>query len=33
MRFHGRIGIDACYHGVALDAAEGERIAHAMQGG
>ena len=30
MRFHGRIGIDACYHGVALDAAEGERIA---QGG
>jgi ribulose-5-phosphate 4-epimerase/fuculose-1-phosphate aldolase len=32
MRFHGRIGIDAQYSGLALDAAEGERIARAMQG-
>jgi ribulose-5-phosphate 4-epimerase/fuculose-1-phosphate aldolase len=32
MRFHGRIGIDAGYNGLALDWAEGERIAHAMQG-
>jgi ribulose-5-phosphate 4-epimerase/fuculose-1-phosphate aldolase len=32
MRFHGRIGIDAGYNGLALDRAEGERIAHAMQG-
>lgn len=32
MRFHGRIGIDADYNGLALDVAEGERIARAMQG-
>ena len=32
MRFHGRIAIDADYRGLALDAAEGERIARAMQG-
>jgi ribulose-5-phosphate 4-epimerase/fuculose-1-phosphate aldolase len=32
MRFHGRLAIDAHYNGLALDAAEGERIAHAMQG-
>lgn len=32
MRFHGRIGIDAHYNGLALDRAEGERIARAMQG-
>jgi len=32
MRFHGRIGIDEHYNGLALDAREGERIAHAMQG-
>lgn len=32
MRFHGRIAIDAHYNGLALDAAEGERIARAMQG-
>jgi ribulose-5-phosphate 4-epimerase/fuculose-1-phosphate aldolase len=32
MRFHGRIGIDADYNGLALDWAEGERIAKAMQG-
>lgn len=32
MRFHGRIGIDAEYNGLALDGAEGERIARAMQG-
>lgn len=32
MRFHGRIGIDANYNGVALDATEGERIAHGMKG-
>jgi ribulose-5-phosphate 4-epimerase/fuculose-1-phosphate aldolase len=32
MRFHGRIAIDAAYRGLALDAAEGERIARAMQG-
>lgn len=32
MRFHGRIAIDAQYNGLALDASEGERIAHAMQG-
>ena len=30
MRFHGRIAIDACYNGLALDDAEGERIARAM---
>ena len=32
MRFHGRIGVDADYNGLALDRAEGERIAHSMQG-
>jgi ribulose-5-phosphate 4-epimerase/fuculose-1-phosphate aldolase len=32
MRFHGRVAVDACYNGLALDAAEGERIAGAMQG-
>ena len=32
MRFHGRIGIDAEYNGLALDGAEGERIARAMLG-
>lgn len=32
MRFHGRVAADAHYNGLALDAAEGERIAHAMQG-
>jgi ribulose-5-phosphate 4-epimerase/fuculose-1-phosphate aldolase len=32
MRFHGRIGIDAGYNGLALDRAEGERIAGALQG-
>ena len=32
MRFHGRVAIDAHYNGLALDASEGERIAHAMQG-
>jgi ribulose-5-phosphate 4-epimerase/fuculose-1-phosphate aldolase len=32
MRFHGRVAVDAHYHGVALDAAEGERIARALQG-
>ena len=31
MRFHGRVAVDARYHGVALDAREGERIARAMQ--
>ena len=31
MRFHGRLAIDAHYNGLALDAREGERIAHAMQ--
>jgi len=31
MRFYGRIGIDADYNGLALDGAEGERIARAMQ--
>ena len=30
MRFHGRIGVDAHYNGLALDASEGERIAAAM---
>jgi len=30
MRFHGRIAIDAHYNGLALDEAEGERIARAM---
>lgn len=32
MRFHGRVAADAHYNGLALDAAEGERIALAMQG-
>ena len=32
MRFHGRVAVDAHYNGLALDEAEGERIAHAMQG-
>lgn len=32
MRFHGRVAVDAQYNGLALDAAEGERIAGAMQG-
>jgi ribulose-5-phosphate 4-epimerase/fuculose-1-phosphate aldolase len=32
MRFHGRVAVDAHYNGLALDASEGERIAHAMQG-
>lgn len=32
MRFMGRIGIDAHYNGLALDAREGERIASAMAG-
>lgn len=32
MRFHGRVAIDGDYNGLALDADEGERIAHAMQG-
>ena len=30
MRFHGRLAVDAHYNGLALDAAEGERIARAM---
>ena len=32
MRFHGRVAVDAHYNGLALDAAEGERIATALQG-
>ena len=32
MRFHGRVAIDGRYNGLALDAAEGERIARTMQG-
>ena len=32
MRFHDRVAVDAQYNGVALQASEGERIAHAMQG-
>lgn len=32
MRFASRVGIDAHYNGLALDAAEGERIARAMAG-
>ena len=32
MRFHGRVAVDAHYNGLALDAAEGERIARAMAG-
>lgn len=30
MRFHGRLAVDAQYNGLALDMAEGERIARAM---
>ena len=30
MRFAGRFAVDANYNGLALDASEGERIAHAM---
>lgn len=32
MRFHGRVAVDAHYNGLALDDAEGERIARVMQG-
>ena len=32
MRFHGRVAIDRHYNGLALDEAEGERIATAMGG-
>ena len=32
MRFMGRIAIDTGYNGLALDGAEGERIAHTMKG-
>lgn len=32
MRFHGRVAADTVYNGLALDVAEGERIARAMQG-
>ena len=32
MRFHGRVGSDPVYNGLALDHAEGERIARAMGG-
>ena len=32
MRYHGRVAVDPHYNGAALDAAEGERIARAMQG-
>ena len=32
LRFVDRIAIDRCYNGLALDAAEGKRIAQAMQG-
>jgi ribulose-5-phosphate 4-epimerase/fuculose-1-phosphate aldolase len=32
MRFHGRVAVDKHYNGLALDAQEGGRIAHAMQG-
>ena len=32
MRFHGRIAVDAAYNGLALDAAEGLRIARAIRG-
>ena len=32
MRFHGRIAVDPRYNGLALDAAEGERIARALGG-
>lgn len=32
MRFHGRVAVDPVYNGLALDVAEGERIARAMSG-
>ncbi len=32
MRFHGRVAVDGGYNGLALDAAEGERIARAIGG-
>lgn len=32
MRYHGRVAVDADYNGLALDGAEGERIARAMRG-
>jgi ribulose-5-phosphate 4-epimerase/fuculose-1-phosphate aldolase len=32
MRFYGRVAVDADYRGLALDVAEGERIARSMQG-
>ena len=32
MRFHGRVAIDADYNGLALDCAEGERIARVLGG-
>jgi len=32
MRFHGRVAVDASYNGLALDSAEGARIANAMNG-
>ncbi len=32
MRFHGRVAVDSKYNGAALDVAEGQRIARAMQG-
>jgi ribulose-5-phosphate 4-epimerase/fuculose-1-phosphate aldolase len=32
MRFHGRLAVDANYNGLALDGAEGERIARTMNG-
>ena len=32
MRFHGRVAFDGDYNGLALDAAEGERIAKTMNG-
>jgi ribulose-5-phosphate 4-epimerase/fuculose-1-phosphate aldolase len=32
MRFHGRVAVDAHYNGLALDTAEGERIARTLQG-
>jgi len=32
LRFHGRLAVDRVYNGLALDMAEGERIARAMAG-
>jgi ribulose-5-phosphate 4-epimerase/fuculose-1-phosphate aldolase len=32
MRFHGRVAVDTAYNGLALDTAEGERIARTLQG-